>query len=628
MAAMLPAAPASADQFVQRGSPIFDGTRDFSFGERIALSADGSTMLVGSGDASPRDAAWVFVRSGSSWVQQGPALVNPDTQVPYGGVDFGESVALSADGDTALIGAWGHGIPGQPLRGSAWVFTRSGSTWAPQGPKLTPSDAAGSARFGDSVSLSPDGNLALIGGPYDGSDFSNSDPRGAAWVFTRSGSTWTQQGSKIRGEQNSRFGESVALSADETTAVIGGSGDVGGRGSIWVFARTGSGWTQQGPPLRPSDQGQNENQFGSALAVSAEADTVLVGSSTNSGPGSAWVFTRTGSTWSQQGPKLAPSDPNESGGFGQSVALSADGDTALIGAWSSSPFRNGAAWVFRRGGPAWAQSGNVLLPSNRDSYYHFGAATALSPDGRTALIGSPGTTNQVPGAVWEFVATPGSGPPAPVPTPTPPRATIRGDQAFVLGTANDLYLACTKLDLYLIDVLPAGKQVSVTGAADLRLAGQTVDLLLDGRKVGSAKIRPSGRFAAKVPAPPRNRRARARYQARIGRTASQRLRLVRRMVATTLTRSGSALLLKGIVNPPRARRQPAIAVDRFLSCRRRQAIKVPRVRPDRHGRFSVRIPIPAGAKAVLYRARTAVPVRTGRPATKATFTLPRALDIG
>jgi hypothetical protein len=170
--------------------------------------------------------------------------------------------------------------------------------------------------------------------------------------------------------------------------------------------------------------------------------------------------------------------------------------------------------------------------------------------------------------------------------------------------------------------------VVVTGAADLRLAGQTVDLLLDGSNVGSAKIRPSGRFAAKVPAPPRNRRARARYQARIGPTASQRLRLVRRMVAATLTRSGSALVLKGVVNRPRARRQPAIAVDRFLSCRRRQAINVPRVRPDRHGRFSVRIPVPAGAKAVLYRARTAVPVRTGRPATKATFTLPRALDIG
>jgi hypothetical protein len=255
-------------------------------------------------------------------------------------------------------------------------------------------------------------------------------------------------------------------------------------------------------------------------------------------------------------------------------------------------------------------------------------ACALRTDATIACWGNYPTTQATPSPTPTPTQAPAPSTSPPVPTQAPPRATIRGDRAFVLGSANDLYLACTKLDLQLIDVLPAGKRVSITGAADLRLAGQTVDLLLDGRNVGSAKIRPSGRFAAKVPAPPRSRRARARYQARIGPTASQRLRLVRRMVATTLTRSGSALVLKGVVNPPRARRQPAIAIDRFLSCRRRQAINVPPLRPDRHGRFSVRIPVPAGATAVLYRARTAVPVRTGRPATKATFTLPRALDIG
>src|SRR3954463_14960401 len=254
VAAMLLAAPASADQFVQQGSPIFDSAREPMFGEHVALSADGTTMLVGSGTDGPLDVAWVFVRSGSSWIQQGPPLLNPETQVPYGSAEFGTSVALSANGDTALIGAWYDSFPGGPRRGSAWVFTRSGSTWTHQGPKLTPSDGAGVAAFGESVALSADGNLALIGGPGDGNDQNVYDPRGAVWVFTRSGSTWTQQGSKIRGEQNSRFGESIALSTDETTAVIGAPAD--GRGSVLVFTRTGSGWTQQGPKLRPTDQGQ------------------------------------------------------------------------------------------------------------------------------------------------------------------------------------------------------------------------------------------------------------------------------------------------------------------------------------------------------------------------------------
>lgn len=221
---------------------------------------------------------------------------------------------------------------------------------------------------------------------------------------------------------------------------------------------------------------------------------------------------------------------------------------------------------------------------------------------------------------------------APTPTPTPPAvvrpATIRGDVAFVQGTANDLYLACTRLDLYLVDVLPAGRRVSVTGAADLRLVGQTLDILLDTKKVGTAVVNPDGSFAAKVRAPSRRRRARARYQAKVGGAESQKLRLARRMVATTLTRSGSNLVLRGIVNPPRARKQPAIQVERFLSCRRREKVKIPKVRPGRSGRFSVRIKVPAGPEAVLYRARTKVPARPGRPATKGTFTLPRAADLG
>ena len=168
--------------------------------------------------------------------------------------------------------------------------------------------------------------------------------------------------------------------------------------------------------------------------------------------------------------------------------------------------------------------------------------------------GSGGTPTPTPTATP--TATPaGAGPPLPIPPPA--AVTVRGDAAFVRGTANDLYLACTTLDLYLVDVLPAGKRVAVTGAADLRLAGQTAQILLDGKPVGSAKIGSSGAFAARVKAPTRRKRARARYQARVGTTASQKLRLVRRMVSTSLTRAqGNFLVLRGVVNAP-ARAQAA-----------------------------------------------------------------------
>src|SRR5207244_2939248 len=128
---------------------------------------------------------------------------------------FGYSVALSSDGNTALIG----GYYDKSGSGAARVLTRSGSTWTQQGSKLTGSGEVGAGRFGYSVALSSDGNTALIGGDQDNS------PVGAAWVFTRTGSTWAQQGSKLTGSGEvgaGYFGFSVALSSDGNTALIGG----------------------------------------------------------------------------------------------------------------------------------------------------------------------------------------------------------------------------------------------------------------------------------------------------------------------------------------------------------------------------------------------------------------------
>src|SRR5207244_2614622 len=108
-------------------------------------------------------AAWVFTRKGSTWTQQGEKLTGSG-EVDRG--EFGTSVALSAEGNTALIGGRcdGYGAPKYECVGAAWVFTRSGSTWAQQGPKLTGGGEIGGGEFGTSVALSADGNIALIGG--------------------------------------------------------------------------------------------------------------------------------------------------------------------------------------------------------------------------------------------------------------------------------------------------------------------------------------------------------------------------------------------------------------------------------------------------------------------------------
>jgi hypothetical protein len=161
------------------------------------------------------DRAAVYPLRVDPFVQQGSKLTASDEN---GTGHFGGSVAVSADGGTALIG----GPFDNNSAGAAWVFTRSGSTWTQQGSKLTASDENGTGQFGSRVALSADGNTALIGGIGDNSDV------GAAWVFTRSGSTWTQQGSKLTASDESDpgyFGYSVALSSDGATAMIGDNHD-------------------------------------------------------------------------------------------------------------------------------------------------------------------------------------------------------------------------------------------------------------------------------------------------------------------------------------------------------------------------------------------------------------------
>ncbi len=380
------------------------GEGEFGFG--VALSADANTALIGGPeDDTATGAAWVFTRSGSTWSQQGGRLTGGEEDNPQSGV----LVSLSADGNTALVGGWYD----DGTKGAAWVFTRSGGVWSQQGPKLTGGGEIGKGGFGTSVALSADGNTALIGAPGDTND------RGAAWVFTRSGSTWTQQGGKLTGGEEEEgfawFGYTVALSGDGKTALIGGWLDHAWKGAAWVFTRSGSTWTQQGKKLTGGGE-VGEGMFGTNVALSADGNTALIGGWNDesvafgnrdySGKGAAWVFTRSGGVWSQQGPKLTgggevgDEPDNENGKFGTIVALSADGSTALIGAWNDDDSK-GAAWVFTRSGAVWSQQGPKLTGGGEIGEGRFGVSVALSADGDRALIGAL-YDDSTRGAAWVF----------------------------------------------------------------------------------------------------------------------------------------------------------------------------------------------------------------------------------
>jgi hypothetical protein len=261
--------------------------------------------------------------------------------------DFGESVALTPDGKTALIGA--PSTDGR--RGAVWFFARSGSGWRSQGELLGKKyGESGASSFGGSVALSSDGTIALIGGSEDNRS------RGAAWVFRRvAGGKFALQGHKLTGGLEvgkAGFGVSVALSGDGGTALIGGKLDDGRAGAAWVFVRSlASSWTQLRKLSRQNVVGGEigAGEFGGRVALSADGNTALIGASQDNGDrdnavGAAWVFSRS-AAWAQQGPKLTGGGESGLANFGWGLALSRDGTTALVGGYKDARNR-GAAWTF------------------------------------------------------------------------------------------------------------------------------------------------------------------------------------------------------------------------------------------------------------------------------------------
>lgn len=364
-------------------------------GFSVAISADGNTAIVGGyQDNAGIGAAWIYTRSGGFWTQQGPKLVGSGFPGTWNWQQ-GTSVALSADGNTALIG----GVNGVSYKGAIWVYTRVGGIWTQQDSILVGSGDT-IASVGNEympISLSADGNTAAVGGARNNND------TGAVWIYTRSAGTWSQQGPKLVGTGATGAalqGSSVALSADGNTVICGGPVDSNYIGASWIFTRSGTIWTQQGLKLIGSGSAGHASQ-GCAVSLSADGNTAMAGGSGDgSYTGAAWIFTRSAGIWVQQGNKLVGT--GYVGRYvyqGSSLSLSADGNTAIIGGPADNS-NTGAAWVFNRSGGIWAQQGNKLIGTGAVGIATQGIV-ALSADGSTAIMGGE-DDNNVLGASWIF----------------------------------------------------------------------------------------------------------------------------------------------------------------------------------------------------------------------------------
>ena len=371
-----------------------DGEDGDLFGRSVSYS--GNRVLVGasrdddSGDAS--GSAYIFVRKDDSWTQEAKLVADDGAEFDL----FGHAVSLH--GDRALVGAHSDDDGGE-RSGSAYVFSRVGSQWV-QEAKLSASDATEGDAFGWSVSLF--GDRALVGA-YD------AEGGGAAYVFARVGSGWTQEAKLVATDAspNDRFGRSVSLW--DGRALIGA--DFDSAGSAYVFARAGGGWIQEAKLV--SSDGESADFFGGSVSISETRALVgATGDKEGDGPrrGAAYVFVRNGPSWTQE-TKLSAGDSQS---FGSSVSLL--GGYALVGAplSSSDNLFSGSAYLFARSETEWLQESRFTSQKTASRDF-FGSAVSLSENRAIVGLGDPtllsafkdtdGGTDGTPAYIFAFAGS-------------------------------------------------------------------------------------------------------------------------------------------------------------------------------------------------------------------------------
>jgi hypothetical protein len=540
--------------FKASNTPIGSGGGD-QFGHSIAISGDtlvvgaptedsGTTGVNGISDETSSDsgAAYVFVRSAGVWTQQA-YLKASNTGI---GDNFGQSVALS--GDTLVVGAnledsnatgvdGNEGDNSSSSSGAAYVFVRSGSTWTQQA-YLKASNTGSSDRFGFSVAVS--GNTVVVGAPEEDSNSTgvnanqtdnSASSSGAAYVYTRNGTSWSQQAylkasntgsSDNFGYAVSISGETVAVGAHQedsiATGVNGNEADnsVSSSGAVYVFVRSVTSWSQQAY-LKSSNPGIG-HYFGNSVSVSgstlvagaygekSNATGVNGNGADNSAnfSGAAYVFVRTGGIWSQQA-YLKASNTGATDYFGWSVAIS--GNMLAVGALNEDSSTSGlnstpndgsedagAAYVFVRSGTTWSQQA-YLKASNTGSYDNFGYSIAVSAD--TVVVGSRYEDSSANGANGDqgsnmatdsgasYVFT-GLGP-----VIVPPEIAIQAGTDIISGTTKGFGpgVVGTPLDLiFTISNIGAG-ELTLTGTPEVALSGSG-DFIVTAQP--SSSIIPSG----------------------------------------------------------------------------------------------------------------------------------------
>ena len=376
-------------------------------GRAVAVSGDGTRMAVGApqqtvSGAANRGIVAIYKYSAGTWVLE--ATVTPTS--PAAGDRFGTSVSLSYDGSALVVGAPGRSSGA----GTAFVFSRTGTAWAqtkqlvPAGTASGPGDA-----FGTSVAISPSGNRAVVGAPYN--DPSNVSNAGAVYVFS-SASQWETASVKIVPTTlvvDGNFGMSVALNTAGDRIVAGEPGVTVGTyaraGQARVYDLLGSSWVAAGVMTRSVPENANE-AMGSSVAISPEGQLVAAGApgakASGATCGMAVVYRLSaGTSWVREG-ELYSTSAVDSDQLGAAVAIPSGEDTVIVGVPGAQiQVDTGAAFVFTFDTNIWREH-SVVTSRSSAANDGFGTSLSVSSNGRTLAVGAPLVDPSDSGAAYVF----------------------------------------------------------------------------------------------------------------------------------------------------------------------------------------------------------------------------------
>ena len=369
-----------------------DKTSSDLFGYSVSINTDGTRVAIGAIYSDPGSiinagAVYIFFKSGLSWIQEAK-LSASDKAIND---SFGLSVCINSDATRLVVGSE-NADSASIDSGKAYIFLRTGTSWA-QEAILMASDKSATDRFGFAVTIDDAANRCMVSAPSRGS------AQGGVYVFTRSGTTWSEEAiiNADYPHPNSYFGHSISVDSTGTRIAIGAIGHFLSssnvvQGKVFVYIRSGKVWTlEQG---FTSSDGTGGDRFGTSVSINSSGTRIAIGASyAEVGiinlAGKVYIFTRSGSSWSEEA-ILTASDKAVNNYFGHSVSINDDGTRVVIGSPSAAAdgiSNVGKGYIFTRSGTSWSEGG-VNIPITKAVNDQFGHAVSISKNGSTVAVGA------------------------------------------------------------------------------------------------------------------------------------------------------------------------------------------------------------------------------------------------